>query len=159
MRIRFFFLAVAASVFFASQAMAASKKDTQDCNQRTDYDRQISGCSRMLSWEKRPDERAKIHTLRGMAWTNKEDFNRAIDDYDQSIRLDPAYPWSWVNRAEAWYRKGETGRAFADLEEAVRLDPNNSRVYSVRAMVAAGELTEPLRTIAGHSSGAAARIS
>jgi tetratricopeptide (TPR) repeat protein len=113
--------------------MAADNRDLGDCNQRTDYDRQISGCSRALSWMKPANERARIHTLRGMAWTNKEQFNRAIEDYDQAIRLDPNYLWSWVNRAEAWYRKGETARAFADLEQAARLDPGNSRVYSVRA--------------------------
>jgi tetratricopeptide (TPR) repeat protein len=133
MRIRYLFLAVTVLVVSAFQAMAANNRDIQDCNQRTDYDRQISGCSRALSWMKPPAERARIHTLRGMAFTNKEEFNRAIDDYDQAIRLDPKYLWSWLNRAEAWYRKGETGRAFADLEEAARLDPNNSRVYSVRA--------------------------
>jgi tetratricopeptide (TPR) repeat protein len=133
MRIRTFFLAVAVSVVAASQPMAANNRDLQDCNQRTDYDRQISGCSRALSWMKPPSERARIHTLRGMALTNKEEFNRAIEDYDQAIRLDPKYLWSWVNRAEAWYRKGEAARAFADLEQAARLDPNNSRVYSVRA--------------------------
>ncbi len=133
MRIRCFFLAVAVSLASAFQAMAANNRDLQDCNQRTEYDRQISGCSRALSWMKPANERARIHTLRGMAFTNKEDFNRAIDDYDQAIRLDPKYLWSWVNRAEAWYRKGETARAFADLEEAARLDPGNSRVYSVRA--------------------------
>ena len=133
MRIRCLFLAAAVSVISAFQAMAANDRDLQDCNQRTDYDRQISGCGRALSWMKPANERARIHTLRGMALTNKEQFNRAIDDYDQAIRLDPTYVWSWVNRAEAWYRKGEAGRAFADLEEAARLDPNNSRVYSVRA--------------------------
>jgi tetratricopeptide (TPR) repeat protein len=133
MRIRCFFLVAAISVVSAFQAGAADNRDLQECNQRTDYDRQISGCSRALSWLKPANERARIHTLRGMAWTNKEEFNRAIDDYDQAIRLDPGYPWSWVNRAEAWYRKGEAGRAFADLEAAVRLDPGNSRVYSVRA--------------------------
>ena len=133
MRITHLFLTLIVSVAFAFPAMAANNRDLQDCNQRNDYDRQISGCSRALSWMKPPNERARIHTLRGMALTNKEEFNRAIEDYDQAIRLDPKYLWSWVNRAEAWYRKGEAGRAFADLEQAARLDPNSSRVYSVRA--------------------------
>ena len=118
MRIRHFFLTAAVSVISAFQAMAANDRDLQDCNQRTDYNRQISGCSRALSWMKPANERARIHTLRGMAWTNKEEFNRAIDDYDQAIRLDPNYLWSWLNRAEAWYRKGDAGRSFADLEVA-----------------------------------------
>ena len=132
MRIRCFLLAAAVSVVTAFQALAIDNRDLQDCNQRTDYDRQIAGCGRALAWMKPANERARIHTLRGMAWTNKEDFNRAIDDYDQAIRLDPNYVWSWLNRAEAWYRKGEAGRSLADLEVAARLDPGNSRVFSVR---------------------------
>ena len=146
MRIRHFFLAAAVLAISAFQAMAAGNSDLRDCNQRTDYDRQIAGCSRALAWMKPPNERARIHTLRGMALTNKEQFNRAIEDYDQAIRLDPKYLWSWVNRAEAWYRKGEAARALADLEEAARLDPNNSRVYSVRASTwwLAGDLDRAL---------------
>ena len=133
MRIRFLLLAAAVSVVSAFQAVAADNRDLGDCNQRTDYDRQISGCSRALAWMKPADQRARLHTLRGLAWANKGQYNRAIDDYDQAIRLDPKYPWSWINRGEAWNRKGEAARAFADLAEAARLDPNNSRVYSIRA--------------------------
>ena len=133
MRIRCFFLVAAISVASAFQAGAAENKDLQDCNQRTDYNRQISGCSRALAWMKPANERARLLTLRGLAWTNKNEYNRAIDDYDEAIRLNPTYSWSWIDRAEAWNRKGEAARAFADLAEAARLDPNNSRVYSIRA--------------------------
>lgn len=133
MRINQFFLAFALSFISAFQATAANNQDLQDCNQRADYNRQISGCSRALAWMKPANQRARLLTLRGLAWTNKNEFNRAIDDYDQAIRLDPTYAWSWINRAEAWNRKGEAARAFADLAEAARLDPNNSRVYSIRA--------------------------
>jgi tetratricopeptide (TPR) repeat protein len=133
MRIKYFLPAFALSVISAFQAMAANDQDLRDCNQQADYTRQISGCSRALSWMKPANERARLLTLRGLAWTNKNEFNRAIDDYDQAIRLDPTYSWAWIDRAEAWNRKGEAARAFADLAEAARLDPDNSRIYSIRA--------------------------
>ena len=91
MRIRHFFLVAAVSFVSAFQAMAAGNSDLQDCNQRPDYDRQIAGCSRALSWMKPPNERARIHTLRGMALTNKEQFNRAAGQGGFFLRREVAH--------------------------------------------------------------------
>jgi tetratricopeptide (TPR) repeat protein len=39
------------------------------------------------------------------------EYDRAIADFDASIRLDPASAWTFNNRGSAWYFKGDRDRA------------------------------------------------
>ena len=43
---------------------------------------------------------------RGVAYYGKKDYDRAIADYDQAIKLNPAYPTALINRGNAWRAKG-----------------------------------------------------
>jgi tetratricopeptide (TPR) repeat protein len=54
----------------------------------------------------------------------KGDYDRAIADLTEAIRLDPKYVWAYASRGEAYRMKGDYDRAIADLTEAIRLDPN-----------------------------------
>jgi len=63
---------------------------------------------------------------------NVEDFRKAIDYYDQAIRLDPNYALAYAERAEAWAFMGDlTGerptaypKARSDAEKAVAIAPD-----------------------------------
>ena len=61
----------------------------------------------------------------------KHDFDRAIADFTEAIRLDPnpdlAYQW----RGDAYSDKGEYDKAIADYTESIRLDPNNEETKSL----------------------------
>ncbi len=65
--------------------------------------------------------------------TNVADFRRAVDYFDQAIRLDPEYALAYAERSEAWSWIADQDTephpdAFAaarrDAEKAVALDPN-----------------------------------
>ena len=43
---------------------------------------------------------------RGVAYYGKKDYDRAIADYDQAIKLNPAYAAALINRGNAWRAKG-----------------------------------------------------
>ncbi|MFQ5924663.1 MAG: tetratricopeptide repeat protein, partial [Dehalococcoidia bacterium] len=62
------------------------------------------------------------------------EFERAIEDLDEAIRLDPRVAMSYGNRGFAYYNLGEFERAIEDYDEAIRLDPQDAVAYVLRAM-------------------------
>jgi tetratricopeptide (TPR) repeat protein len=60
----------------------------------------------------------------GNAYNNKGDYDRAIADYTEALRLDPNLVAAYFNRGDAYRNKGDYDRAIADYTEALRLDPN-----------------------------------
>ena len=47
---------------------------------------------------------ANAYSNRGIVYTIKEDFDRAIADFDTVLRLDPKFAIAHYVRAEAWLR-------------------------------------------------------
>ncbi len=61
---------------------------------------------------------------RGEIYLAKHDYESAIADYNEAIRLDPKSAKAYNNRGNAYAAKGNNDRAIADYTEAIRLDPN-----------------------------------
>src|SRR6266704_3602357 len=51
---------------------------------------------------------------RGDAYNSKREYDRAIQDLDQAIRLDPNYARAFVSRGDAYRHKREYDRAIQD---------------------------------------------
>ena len=45
---------------------------------------------------------------------NKRDYERALADYDQAIKLNPNYPAAYLNRGSIYYEKKDYDRAIQD---------------------------------------------
>ena len=60
---------------------------------------------------------------RGNAYQAKGDYDRAIADYTEAIRLDPKFADAYYERGAAYSAKGDYDRAIADYTEAIRLNP------------------------------------
>jgi len=58
---------------------------------------------------------------RGFAYFQLEDVQRAIQDYDEAIRLDPRVPQPYANRAWAYTALGRDQEAERDIDKAVEL--------------------------------------
>ena len=67
--------------------------------------------------------------------SKKGDYDRAIADYNKSIRLDPIYALAYRNRASLYIKKGDFNRAMADLNETIRLDPKHTLALCTRGML------------------------
>ncbi len=72
------------------------------------------------------------HDIRGMIWSHKGEYDIAIADYNEAIRLDPKQIDNYNNRGIAWADKGEYDKAIADYNEAIRLDPQFPSAYNNR---------------------------
>jgi tetratricopeptide (TPR) repeat protein len=77
---------------------------------------------------------AEAYNDRGNAYYNKGEYDRAIADLNEAIRLDPNFVWAYNNRGNAYYNKGDIDRAIADYSEAMRLDPNYAWAYGSRGL-------------------------
>ena len=67
---------------------------------------------------------------RGKDWSSKGEYDRAIKDYTEAIRIDPAYVNALIGRGVSWGEKGEWDKAIADFDAALRIDPDNQ--YAIR---------------------------
>jgi tetratricopeptide (TPR) repeat protein len=54
-------------------------------------------------------------------YMSKREYDRAIQDYDEAIKLDPSEPLYLKNRANAFRITGQYGRAVADFRKALTL--------------------------------------
>jgi Flp pilus assembly protein TadD len=59
---------------------------------------------------------------------------RAIEDYTEAIRLDPANTEFYSSRASVYAESGDDARAIEDYSQAIRLEPANARFYAKRAL-------------------------
>ena len=59
-------------------------------------------------------------------------YDRAIEDYNEALRLKPDFAQAYSDRGAAWYFKGEYQKAIADYDQAIQLEPDNARAYTNR---------------------------
>jgi len=64
----------------------------------------------------------------------KDDFDRAVHDFSEAIRIDPKYPDSYLERGKIYFKLGETERAIADYSAALAHDPQHAAAFRARGM-------------------------
>jgi tetratricopeptide (TPR) repeat protein len=75
---------------------------------------------------------ALSYSIRASIWTRKGEYEIAIGDYTDAIRLNPKDGSYYNNRARAWDAKKEYDKAIIDYNEAIRLDPKDAVAYNNR---------------------------
>lgn len=74
----------------------------------------------------------KFYTNRGNAYESVRNYNKAIADYTEAIRVGPKGPNSarlYTNRGNAYDSKGDYGLAIADYTKAMQLEYDRTRIY------------------------------
>src|SRR6187399_14183 len=93
----------------------SAKKDSylrniELCNgkDRASLEPRINGCTSLIdSGQGTPVALATAYNNRGNAYTVKGDYDRAIQDFHQSIKLNPTFAKPFNNRGVAHLKKGE----------------------------------------------------
>ena len=77
------------------------------------------------------EEKEKVQKLLQSAnsWSAKGNYDQAIKDYSEAIRLDPGLAPAWNNRGLAYDNKGDYDQAIKDFSEALRLDPGLANAW------------------------------
>lgn len=99
----------------------------------TDPDTKIAGCTALIQTGKTTAENlSTFYNNRGAAYDDKHDYDHAIQDYNEAIRLDPILAAAFYGRGEAYDHKGNFDRAIKDDSEAIRLNPDFAYAYDAR---------------------------
>ncbi len=118
-----FFPAILLGVLLAGAAASGqTAQERQWCEgeDQATIDQRIDGCSAVI--------KAGRDSNRGLAHRLKGDDERAIQDYNQAIKLNAKSATAYNNRGVAYDRKGEYDHAIQDYGQAVKLKPS-AEVY------------------------------
>jgi tetratricopeptide (TPR) repeat protein len=142
--------ALAIAVVLAASALPAhamTAKDKGDCEQVKNPGLKVNACTRILTGGGLSnDMRSFGHHHRGLGFLLQQNFDRAIVEFNEALRADPANIRSLNSRGNAWRGKGELDNAIADYNAAIKLDPTFAYPYNGRAnaFYNKGELTRAI---------------
>jgi Tfp pilus assembly protein PilF len=102
----------------------------------------------------------------GWLYSQKGDFKKASEWFDQALRLEPTSPRVRVARASWLLDQGQAAAARTEVDEALKLDPHSKEALKVRGLVAwhlrdlvrAEQIFEPLHRDAPADSLAANQL-
>jgi serine/threonine-protein kinase len=67
-----------------------------------------------------------------LALGTDNNFDNALVDLNEAVRIDPDNQYAFLNRANAYMYRGEYQRSLDDTNVVIRLDPKEGKSYSVR---------------------------
>ncbi len=110
------------ATLLAPAAVAQTSEQTLWCNGTGNPtpDQRINGCTAVIASRSATGERlAIVYNSRGNAYLNKQDYDHAIEDYNQSILRDISNGDTFYNRGIAYSGKGNFDHAIADFTRAI----------------------------------------
>ena len=78
-----------------------------------------------------PEDVCRVHG-NGKAYYRQGEYDRALNDVSEAIRLNPRLSTTYAKRGVIFERKGEYGNAIDDYTDAIRLDPKSADAYFYR---------------------------
>lgn len=80
-----------------------------------------------------PANKGVTYLNRGVAKKKLRDYDGAMADYDEAIRLVPDDPTKHYNRALLYHDMGDFGKAIEGYTKAIELNPGYAKAYGNRA--------------------------
>jgi tetratricopeptide (TPR) repeat protein len=111
------------------------------------YDAAVRRLSAALQMKPETKAAAAIYSWRADAFIHKGDFNKAMSDASESIRLNPRDYRGYLERGLVYRRTGSFDKAISDYDTTIHLNPNFARAYYDRAIVYAlkGDYNQAIR--------------
>jgi tetratricopeptide (TPR) repeat protein len=115
---------LSAAVLVAGVAACGGAAAEEDVCAHGSGDAAIADCTRAIrSGRYTGHALALKFSNRGVEWRLKGDYERAISDYGDAIRLDPNYADAYYNRCIAYNRQQKFDLALSDCNRAIALGP------------------------------------
>ena len=143
----FVFTFIAALALFVAQLSdAQATKDAKEANKLA---RDGAEASKNQEWDKAVDllrkataldhkyapNLAAVYQQRGYAAATNQQFQDAINDYGEAIKINPQDSRIYEQRAAVEMKLNDMDKALADYSEAIKLKPNEVRYYLYRSYI------------------------
>jgi len=93
----------------------------------------IANCTALIqSGRESGHNLAEDYHGRGDAYSHLKDYDRAIGDFGEALRIDPGNASIAIDRAIALDQKGDHDRAVADYNQAIQLNPKSAVAFAGR---------------------------
>lgn len=126
--------AIAVTALVAVPAAAAAE-DAGGCGSN-DPEVRMTACTAVIdAADTAPAQRAEAFFRRGLSWSQFNQYQRAIHDYDETLRITPADAAALNNRAYSWLKLGKLQQALPDAEEALKIAPESAVFMSTRGEI------------------------
>jgi tetratricopeptide (TPR) repeat protein len=120
---------------------------SRQCYEDSSPDRRIEGCSAVIAggFAGRKDL-ATAFKNRGNAYDDRRQYDRAIEDYDHAVAINPKDADAFNNRGTSHRALGQYDLAIQDYDQAIRLIPNSAMALNNRCFAKAlvGQLEQAL---------------
>ena len=127
-------LLLCVGLLLAMPVLAATPADRDACAASADKpDVGDAACSRIVDdANESVAERVEAFKNRGRGSFNKKDYDRAIADYGEAVKLSPEDAWAFAHRCEAYESKEDQDAAVAHCTAAIRIEPEYGWAYNNR---------------------------
>lgn len=113
----------------------AAKDAWKRCSKALDGERKLQECSIAVKSGALPNDIvANALLIRASAYDQRGDFDQAIKDLDESIRLNPSSSHAVDTRGWEYLRKFDYKQAIENFDRAIELEPKNDYAYANRGI-------------------------
>ena len=153
-------LAIALTAVIATAAAVATAQEQQpqpDPQQQdskgclsSDPGQRIKGCTAVIEApDTTPEVRAEAFFRRGLSWSEYNEYERAIQDYSETLKILPEHSSALNNRAYSWLKLGKPQLGLPDAESAIGLPAYDAIMLTSRGknavfMSTRGEIRQAL---------------
>jgi tetratricopeptide (TPR) repeat protein len=126
-------LVLAGALLAGAFALAQTPQERRYCEGEdgASVAQRIDACSAVIkAGRDKGDKLAEAFNNRGGAYRLKGDYDRAIADYAQAIKLNAKFAAAFVNRGVAYDKKGDYDRAIQDYDQAIKLKPSTEAYFN-----------------------------
>ena len=95
-----------------------------------------------------------VHNVFGLSYNAIGDYNGALVEFNESLRLLPQYLYAYKNRAITYEHKGELAAELADFRIALSMDPAKKEIGGREAADGIARVEARLATSHGKASSA-----
>lgn len=120
--------AILAGVMLAGCETAGTVSQVTAEQQRL-HTEQTSNVASLSTVIQRNPKDANALNLRGAAYGQMGDYEKAIADFNAAIAINPQFVQAYSNRALIWAKAKRNDRAFADYNEAIKIKPDYAAAY------------------------------
>jgi len=141
-----FIFAASLALCAAQSSQAETTKDTKEANKLA---REGAEASKNQEWDKAIDSLRKataldhkyatnlaaVYQQRAYAAATNQQFQDAINDYGEALKISPQDARIYEQRAAVEMKLNDMDKALADYSEAIKLKPDEARYYGYRSYI------------------------